>query len=154
MKEKIVIVSGGFDPLHIGHVRYIQAARELGDMLVVILNNDHWLTEKKGRPFMNETARKAVMSELKSVHDVFASFHKKKPKDMSVCEEIKFLHDTFKEEYELHFAKGGDRIKGNVPEEELCKKLGIPIHYGVGGGKVESSSNLVKKAGGIKWQDL
>lgn len=153
MKEKLIIISGGFDPLHIGHIRYARDARKLGDHLTVILNNDHWLTAKKGRPFMNENARDAIMSELKCVDDVLMSFHKARPKDMSVCEEIKFLHDTFKDDHELHFAKGGDRTEGNVPEEELCKKLKIPIHYNVGGGKIESSSRLIKKSGGMKWQN-
>lgn len=139
-KRKIVMVSGGFDPIHIGHVRYIKEAKKLGDYLVVVLNNDNWLRMKKGKEFMGEIERKEILEAIAGVDKVIISGHVKNTKDKSVCEEIKKLRPHI-------FANGGDRKPDGdpVPEVAVCEELGIKMVYNVGhGGKVRSSSELVK----------
>ena len=138
-KNKIVVmVSGGFDPIHIGHVRYMNEAKELGDELVVAINNDNWLRVKKRKEFMPEKERKEIIEALRSVDRVIITSHKKNTKDMSVCEEIKKIKPDI-------FANGGDRFADNIPEFKLCTKMGIKMVFNVGhGGKVRSSSELVK----------
>lgn len=140
-KEKVIVmVSGGFDPIHIGHIRYIQEAKALGDYLVVVLNNDNWLRIKKGKEFMGELERKEILEAIWGVDRVVISNHLKDSEDMSVCEEIKKIKPHI-------FANGGDRKPSwnPVPEVSLCKNLGIKMVYNVGrGGKIRSSSELVK----------
>ncbi len=147
-KEILVAVSGGFDPIHIGHVRMFEEARKLGDKLVVILNNDNWLKKKKGYVFMDEKERKEILLSLRSVDEVYITKHKKDPKDMSVCEALKVVKPHI-------FANGGDRDKKDSknktsslnPDVALCEQMGTKIVFGVGkGGKVQSSSWLVNKA--------
>jgi len=137
---KVVAISGGFDPVHIGHVRLINEAKKLGDKLVVILNNDNWLIKKKGFAFMSQTERAAVLSAMRDVNMVMITNHPKDATDMSVCAELEQLKPDI-------FANGGDRHpKGDpVPEVELCEKLGIEMVYNVGGEKAQSSSGLVKR---------
>ncbi len=136
----IVAVSGGFDPLHIGHVRYLQEARALGDKLVVIMNNDNWLVLKKGYAFMPEQERKEILEAFSFVDKVVLSTHEKDTTDISICTDLASLHPDI-------FAKGGDRVADNIPEYALCKELGIKMVFGVGyGGKVQSSSELVERA--------
>ncbi|HAQ02318.1 hypothetical protein A2467_01765 [Candidatus Nomurabacteria bacterium RIFOXYC2_FULL_36_8] len=139
--KKIVMVSGGFDPIHIGHVRYIQEARKLGDYLIVVLNNDNWLRFKKGKEFMGELERKEILEAITGVDKVVISGHTKNTKDISVCEEIRKIKPHI-------FANGGDRKPDwyPIPEVALCEEFGIKMIYNVGrGGKVRSSSELVKK---------
>lgn len=136
----IVAVSGGFDPLHIGHVRYLQEASLLGDKLVVILNNDHWLMLKKGYAFMPEQERKEILEAFSFVDRVVFSSHKEGTSDLSICDDLASLRPDV-------FAKGGDRTAENIPEYALCAELGIKMVFGVGrGGKVQSSSDLVEQA--------
>lgn len=137
---KIVAISGGFDPIHVGHIRYIQAARELGDKLVVILNNDNWLMKKKGFVFMTAAERAEVLRAIRGVDEVIITSHPENTDDMSVRTELEQLKPDI-------FANGGDRKPDGdpVPEVELCNKLGIELIYNVGGGKTQSSSELVKK---------
>lgn len=137
-KKKIVMISGGFDPIHIGHVRYMQEAKKLGNHLVVVINNDNWLRLKKGKQFMIEEERKEIIEALGCVDKVVISGHIKNTKDMSVCEEIKKIKPDI-------FANGGDRFADNIPEFKLCNELGIKMVFNVGkGGKVRSSSELLK----------
>ncbi len=145
-KKKIVVaVSGGFDPLHVGHIRLFREARKLGDMLVVIVNNDHWLRKKKGIIFMPDKERKELIEAIGGVDKVIISSHSKNPKDMSVSRDLLKLRPTL-------FANGGDRDEKDAadPKSSLykdiqtCKKLGIQIIFNVGkGGKVQSSSWLL-----------
>lgn len=136
-KEIVVAVSGGFDPVHVGHVRLFEEARKLGDKLVVILNNDHWLMEKKGYIFMPQWERKELITALKPVDKVVLTTHKANPKDMSVSDDLKKLRPDV-------FANGGDRTTKNTPEKAVCKKIGCKMVYNVGaGGKVQSSSWLL-----------
>lgn len=132
----IAAVSGGFDPIHIGHVRMIQEAKELGDKLVVILNNDNWLRKKKGSVFMNQDERAEILRAIAGVDRVALTEHEPNCDDMSVCEALRSIHPHV-------FANGGDRRVDNVPEVLLCEELGIQMVYNVGrGGKVQSSSWL------------
>ncbi len=135
----MVAVSGGFDPIHIGHVRLFQEAKKLGTHLLVILNNDNWLKQKKHRIFMPDLERKEVIEGLKPVDKVVLTGHKKNPADMSVRAELKKLKPDI-------FANGGDRKKGNIPEVPVCEKIGCKMVFNVGqGGKVQSSSWLLEK---------
>lgn len=143
MKKKnkvIVAVSGGFDPLHIGHVRHFIKAKQLGDVLVVLLNNDNWLRKKKGYCFMNELERMEVIKSLRCVDHVFLSEHKKDDTDMSIVKAIRKLKPHI-------YAKGGDRrSEADIPAEaEVCREMGIKMIFAVGGNeKVQSSSALAK----------
>lgn len=148
MKNKKIVVAtcGGFDPVHIGHVRLFEEAKKLGDELVVILNNDNWLLQKKGFVFMPQEERKEILESIKYVDKVVYTKHPKNPEDMSVCEELADLKPDI-------FAKGGDRDKKDAkkptsslnPEIRLCDSLGIKVVFNIGrGGKVQSSSELVK----------
>lgn len=137
--KRIVAVSGGFDPVHIGHVRMFEAAKKLGDHLVVILNNDNWLKKKKGYVFMDECERMEIIKGFRAVDEVVLSFHKIDPTDMSVCDELRTLKPHI-------FANGGDRVRHNVPEVSVCKEMGTKMVFSVGlGGKIQSSSWLVGK---------
>jgi len=142
-KGKIVAVSGGFDPLHIGHIRYMQEAKKLGDKLIVILNNDNWF-KVKGKPvFMSDKERKEIIEALECVDEVVISGHKKNAKDISVSKELLKIRPHI-------FANGGDRKPEDVDipssEYKVCKKLGIEVIFNVGkGGKIRSSSELLKE---------
>ena len=138
-KEIIIAVSGGFDPVHIGHVRMFNEAKALGTKLVVILNNDNWLVNKKGFVFMSETERKEVIENFTAVDEVIISNHSESDADVSICRELEALKPHI-------FANGGDRKDDNIPEYVLCNDLGITMHFEVGrGGKVQSSSWLTGK---------
>jgi len=150
-KPIVVAVSGGFDPIHPGHIRHFKEAKALGDKLVVILNNDNWLKKKKKFSFMSTQERKEVIEALRWVDQVIVTRHAKDlegPEDMSVSEALQRLKPDI-------LAKGGDRNDADAknPHSSLywdlktCKELGIKIVYNVGhGGKIQSSSNLVDKA--------
>ncbi len=146
-KKTVVAVSGGFDPLHIGHVRLLNEAKKLGDKLVVILNNDNWLLAKKGFAFMSEADRKEILESLRAVDEVVLTAHVPDDPDRSVCRELLKLRPDI-------FANGGDRTPEDAqkktsslsPEVLLCHTLGIKTVFNVGrGGKVRSSSELVKR---------
>lgn len=135
--SKVVVVSGGFDPLHHGHVRLFKEAKSIGDKLVVILNNDNWLKSKKGYVFMPEQFRAEVIEAIKYVDGVYITEHLEKDIDMSVCEAIRDISPSI-------FANGGDRFRDNIPEAAVCEELGIEMVFNVGGEKVASSSDLVE----------
>lgn len=135
MKNKIVVASGYFNPLHSGHLYYLEKAKKLGDKLIVIVNNDKQVKLKGSIPFMNENERVKIISSLKCVDKVFLSIDK----DKTVCKSLEYLKPNF-------FAKGGDSTPKNVPELNLCKKLGARVVFNVGGKKTNSSSILIKKS--------
>ena len=138
MKKKRIAVSGGFDPVHAGHVRMIQAAAKFGDV-IVICNSDAWLKRKKGYSFMPFEERAEILRAFKGVKDVVEA----NDDDGSVCESLKEIQPDI-------FANGGDRFNTNTPETQTCKKYAIEMLWGVGGGKIQSSSDLVanmKKVG-------
>jgi len=137
-KPVVVAVSGGFDPLHVGHARMFQKAKALGDLLVVILNNDNWLKKKKGFVFMKEKERKELLEHIRWVDKVVLTSHKPGSKDKSVCFELKKIKPHI-------FANGGDQTKDTIPEVAVCKQLGTKMIFNIGhGGKIQSSSWLLK----------
>ena len=146
MNNKIVAVSGGFDPLHIGHVRLFNEAKKLGDKLVIILNNDNWLAKKKGYAFMKEDERKEIIENLSAVDEVVISSHSENPDDMSVCVELKLIKPDI-------FANSGDRFADNIPEVAVCQEIGCQLIFNVcQGGKIQSSSWLLKAFNDINEQ--
>ena len=135
MRNKTVMVSGGFDPVHVGHVRMIREASEWGDVIVVI-NSDDWLKRKKGYVFMPWEERAEIMGNIKGVKVVTNV----DDSDGTVCNALRHHKPNA-------FANGGDRKKNNTPEMEVCDDLGIQMLWGIGGkDKPQSSSWLVNKA--------
>ena len=133
------MVSGGFDPVHAGHIRLIRAAAEYGDV-IVIANSDDWLYRKKGFVFMEYPRRVEILNAVKGVVLVDSV----DDTDDTVCEAIKRHKPTY-------FANGGDRVSGNTPEQTVCEELGVKLLWGVGGTeKLQSSSDLVKKDSNFK----
>lgn len=138
-KEVVVAVSGGFDPIHIGHVRMFEEAKKLGDKLVVILNNDNWLKLKRGYAFMPEHERKEIIEAFAVVDRVVLTEHKPGTTDYSICNELQKIRPDI-------FANGGDRTYKNIPEVPVCKEIGCKMVFNVGkGGKIQSSSWLLEK---------
>jgi cytidyltransferase-like protein len=150
-KKKVVMVSGGFDPVHIGHVRLFNEAKKLGDELVVVINNDNWKRQKRKHVFMPDFERKEIIEALACVDRVIITRHPKNPKgpkNMSVSRELFKIRPHI-------FANGGDRNEKDSknPESSLyydietCGQLGIKMIFNVGhGGKIQSSSWLVEKS--------
>ncbi|MBZ1356473.1 MAG: adenylyltransferase/cytidyltransferase family protein [Candidatus Nealsonbacteria bacterium] len=138
-KKIIVAVSGGFDPIHVGHIRMFKEAKKFGDVLVVILNNDNWLKVKKGRAFMPQDERKEILEAIGCVDKVVVTKHSENSKDMSICKELLEVRPHI-------FANGGDRTKDNIPEVAVCNEIDCKMIFNVGrGGKIQSSSWLLKK---------
>lgn len=140
-KKKIVVATGGgFDPLHEGHIRLFKEAKQLGDVLVVMLNSDAQVKKKKGSTFYpSQDERKEIIESIRYVDKVIID-----PGKDTTCEEaLKLVKPDI-------LAKGGDRVPGAMPEIELevCEELGIMIVYNVGGAKVQSSSWLLKRQQG------
>tara|TARA_R110002020_G_scaffold100489_4_gene237511 strand:+ start:578 stop:1045 length:468 start_codon:yes stop_codon:yes gene_type:complete len=133
-KKPTVMVSGGFDPVHVGHIRMIREAAKFGDV-IVIANSDEWLYRKKGFNFMDFASRYEVLDSIKGVITVDSV----NDADDTVCDAIRRHKPTF-------FANGGDRKKDNTPEVLLCKELGVELLWGIGGEeKIQSSSELIKR---------
>jgi cytidyltransferase-like protein len=134
-----VLISGGFDPLHSGHIAYIKSAASLGDRLLVALNSDEWLTRKKGKPFMPFKERQAVLQAINGVDMVFGF----DDSDNTAIEAIKYALEL--EPSKLIFANGGDRQFDTTPELDFCADYhNISCHFGVGGSdKANSSSWLL-----------
>jgi cytidyltransferase-like protein len=132
---KIVATSGGFDPIHPGHISCIIDSKKFGDTLVVIVNGDHFLTAKKGRPFQNLETRSLIVSGIAGVDYVVPfEIHD----DPTVNKALEIIRPNI-------FTKGGDRVdKASLPEWETCEKYGIKIVFGVGEDKKWSSSWFLK----------
>ena len=136
---KIVVVSGGFDPIHSGHIAYLSSAKDLGDKLIVALNSDKWLKNKKGFAFMPFKERKIVLEAINVVDSVRAFEDDELGSCKNVLEEIKNEYEGKK----IIFANGGDRSKTNIPEMEVKD---IDFVFGVGGNdKKNSSSELINR---------
>jgi cytidyltransferase-like protein len=133
--KKLVMVSGGFDPVHVGHLRMFEAAKKLGDELVVVLNCDRWLIKKKGKKFMSSADRSEIIKGFKCVDDVYVL----ETERMDVGKAIEHFKPAI-------FANGGDRrAEKDIPEAEVCKRLGVEMVFNVGGGKLRSSSELLQQ---------
>ena len=133
---KVVIVSGGFDPIHSGHIKYLLEAKKLGDILIVALNSDEWLIEKKGKEFMPFEERKVVLENISCVDKVI-SFE---DDDLGSCiNALKSIKNEFPND-EIIFANGGDRDKENIPEMTL---EGVQFLFGIGGNFKRNSSSSI-----------
>ena len=131
MNNQVVIaVSGYFDPLHVGHIELFQLAKDLGDKLIVIINNNHQAEIKKGEFFMNENDRMEIVAALKCVDEVFLSIDT----DDSVCKSLEAIKPDI-------FANGGDRSLEEIPETAVMKKYNIKMVDGLGD-KIRSSRDL------------
>ena len=135
-----VCIAGGWDPLHGGHLAHMKGARRLGDTLIVITHTDEMMVRKKNYVFLPLAERLEILRELRCVNKVYVA-EELGDDDGTVAKSLEVLRPQV-------FAKGGDRTSTNMPQDELdmCRKLGIRIVYGVGGGKIQSSSELVRRA--------
>ncbi len=137
--KKAIIVSGYFNPIHKGHIEYFNLAKSLGDILIVIVNNDKQRVLKGSKAFQQEDERVFIVSNVKSVDQVYLSIDE----DRTVCETIKYIHQQLHHNYQLAFANGGDQNNQSIPEVPLCNELGIELLDGLGD-KIQSSSWLLK----------
>ena len=133
-KKTIVAVSGYFNPIHVGHLELLEAAKKLGDYLIVIVNNDEQVKLKGSVPFMTLADRAEIVRAIKWVDEIFISIDQ----DKTVCKSLQAIKPDI-------FAQGGDRNEGNIPEAEICRKLNIKMIDGCGK-KIRSSSILLKDA--------
>ncbi len=135
---KIVIASGYFNPIHSGHISYLEEAQKLGDRLFVFVNNDEQVKLKGSKPFMTADERLIIVEALRCVNRAFLSGSR----DSSVCYDLENMRMMFPYD-ELIFAKGGDRNIDNIPEVNICKEKNIKMVFGVGCEKTQSSSALL-----------
>jgi len=136
MSKKVVVASGYFDPLHYGHIEYLEQSKALGDKLIVIVNNDRQAALKKGKHFMPARERVKMIRSLSCVDCALESIDE----DRTVCKTLACLHPHI-------FANGGDQFNTNIPEAKVCNELGITLMDGLGN-KIQSSSWLLKRAAG------
>ena len=139
-KQKAIIVSGYFNPIHKGHIEYFHSARQVANKLIVIVNNDYQRRLKGSKEFMKEDERVMIVKELEIVDFVFLSIDK--TKDVSLS--IKKINEELSYQYELLFGNGGDQNNETIPEVKVCKDLNIKLIDGLGD-KIQSSSWLLKK---------
>ena len=144
-KYDIMILSGGFDPVHKGHVRMFKAAKNMAYKVIVGINSDEWLIRKKGKGFMNWAERAEIIKAFKYVDEVM-SFNDKDDSAMELLVRVQQLYPNCN----LAFGNGGDRTESNTPEKGFCSAYNIDSIYQLGGGKVQSSSELIEKNNGNK----
>lgn len=144
VKQTVAIVSGYFNPVHVGHIRMLRAASELGDVVVVIVNNDEQQILKKGRVIINEADRMEVVESIGLVDRVVLSVDT----DPSVNATLRRLRQDYPDDH-LIFANGGDRRDpATISEAELCEELGIEVAFGIGGNdKADNSSRIIDQLG-------
>lgn len=133
--KKIILVTGGFDPVHSGHIAYFKAARELGDRLIVGVNSDAWLTRKKGQPFMPWEERATIVAAMHDVDRVI-NFN---DDDNSACDAIRKVKELFPG-HKIIFANGGDRTQDNIPEMVFDD---VEFVFGIGGENKKNSSSWI-----------
>ena len=139
-RQKIIIVSGYFNPLHKGHIELFHNAKAEGDKLFVIVNNDLQRALKGSKEFMLEKERVVIINELLVTNYVMLSIDN----DRTVCKSLEKISKEFSAKYDLYFANGGDQNNESIPELKICNKLGIKLIEGLGN-KIQSSSWLLKK---------
>lgn len=138
--SKIIIVSGYFNPIHKGHLEYFEKAKEQGDSLWVIVNNDLQRELKGSKEFQDEKERLAIVQALRAVDLAVISIDK----DRTVRQSLRHLKAVFGLEHDLYFANGGDQNNTSIPETETCNEIGIKLIDGLGE-KIQSSSWLLGK---------
>ncbi len=141
--DDIVLISGGFDPIHSGHIKLIKEASNFGN-IVVLLNSDKWLQNKKGKEFLPFEEREIIMKELKNVIDVL-SFD---DSDKTCIDGLRKAKKKYPD-YRLKFANGGDRNNNTTPESTFCEKNNIELLWSIGGNNKSNSSSWILK----KWKD-
>ena len=139
-KQKAIIVSGYFNPIHKGHLEYFNNAKAMADQLFVIVNNDHQRELKGSKEFQDENERMIIVSNIKAVDKAILSIDT----DRTVCATIKMIAEQFGSEYELGFANGGDQNNDTIPERSVCEQMNVALIDGLGD-KIQSSSWLLKK---------
>ena len=139
-KQKAIIVSGYFNPIHKGHLEYFNNAKAIADKLFVIVNNDHQRELKGSKEFQDEKERMIIVSNIKAVDKAILSIDT----DRTVCATIKMIAEQFGEEFELGFANGGDQNNDTIPERAVCALMNVALIDGLGD-KIQSSSWLLKK---------
>lgn len=135
------IVSGGFDPIHEGHIAMIDASAKASDGVIVLANSDAWLIRKKGKNFYSMKTRKIILEHIKGVVDVLEF----DDSDGSASDGILKARQKYKDAH-LVFANGGDRKEGNIAEEKMCLKCNVDLAFGVGGDEKANSSSWILKA--------
>ena len=138
-KKNMIILSGGFDPIHKGHIRMFKEA-SLNGMVVAGLNSDEWLIRKKGKFFMPFVERKEILESIRYI-DLVKSFD---DSDDTACSLINKINNEYSENYNIFFGNGGDRTNQTTPEIKFCNDNNIDLIWGLGGGKIQSSSELLK----------
>jgi len=139
-KQKAIIVSGYFNPIHKGHLEYFNNAKAMADQLFVIVNNDHQRELKGSREFQDENERMIIVSNIKAVDKAILSIDT----DRTVCATIKMIAEQLGSEFELGFANGGDQNNDTIPERTICEEMNVALIDGLGD-KIQSSSWLLKK---------
>ena len=140
--KNVIIVSGGFDPVHKGHIRMFREAANLGANVVLGLNSDEWLSRKKGKPFMKWDERAEILESCKFINQVI-SFDDSDDTANDAIKRVFDMYNADSSDYNIYFANGGDRKLGNVPEFDNCRELGVVMLWNFGGGKIQSSSWLI-----------
>jgi len=138
-KQKAIIVSGYFNPIHKGHLEYFNNAKALADELFVIVNNDHQRALKGSKEFQKEDERMIIISNIKAVDKAILSIDK----DRTVCATLHMIAEQFGNEFELAFANGGDQNNDTIPERPICEEVGIALIDGLGD-KIQSSRWLLE----------
>ena len=139
-KQKAIIVSGYFNPIHKGHLEYFNKAKAIADKLFVIVNNDYQRVLKGSREFQDENERMIIVSNIKAVDKAILSIDTNR----TVCATIKMIAEQFGDEFELGFANGGDQNNDTIPERAVCEQMNVALIDGLGD-KIQSSSWLLKK---------
>lgn len=136
--QKAIIVSGYFNPIHKGHLEYFNNAKQHGDKLFVIVNNDFQRALKGSKEFQDQNERVFIVGNIKAVDEVILSIDT----DRTVCGTLSYIHQQFGDQYRLAFANGGDQNNDSIPEVPICQELGIELIDGLGD-KIQSSSWLL-----------
>jgi cytidyltransferase-like protein len=140
--KTLVIASGYFNPIHKGHIEYLNRSKSIGDFLFVIVNNDNQRVMKGSKEFMNEDERLLVVSNIKSVDEAMVSIDES---SRLVEKSIEFIYNQIGSKFDkIIFTNGGDQTADTIGEKEICEKLGIELTFGLGD-KIQSSSWLLKK---------